>query len=230
MNAMKGYSIFYIILITAFFTLHAQGAVKIRLLAFSRVGNATQVLVAGSDGKPFDKEVLELPTQQLSKSRVVASQDLMFLDAGAKTDAQSPNALMATVKLPAADGEFILVFLPNKAGSATPYQVQALPMPSEHFGSGAQAFVNYCDTDLGFIIDKERLEVHKGKVGVFRPKKMDGNHTIEGFEKGRDGKWITTPFYSSRLIIQEGVRSLILIVRNPQTGLPDFRGITDFVN
>jgi hypothetical protein len=52
---------------------------------------------------------------------------------------------------------------------------------------------------------------------------------MAGYHQGKDGKWSTTPFYSSRLIVQEGVRNLILVVRNPKTGEPDFRGIADFV-
>jgi hypothetical protein len=50
-----------------------------------------------------------------------------------------------------------------------------------------------------------------------------------GYAQEKDGKWGTTPFYSSRLIVQEGVRNFILIVRDPKTGRPDFRGISDFV-
>ena len=79
------------------------------------------------------------------------------------------------------------------------------------------------------MIGGEKVQVPQGKSAIYHPKQASGNRTMAGYHQGKDGKWSTTPFYSSRLIVQEGVRNLILIVRNPKTGEPDFRGIADFL-
>lgn len=222
------------LLLMAVFPLsQALAGAQVRLLAFTRVGAAHEVLLAGADGKLLKNEPLELPTNQLSKACDVTSRSLVFLDPSAKTesaDAQKMQvAVLGKVDLPEGENEFILVFLPNKQGAEYPYQVQALPMPSNNFPSGAQAFVNYGNADVGFVIDKQRLEVPRNKVGIFRAK-TDTKNYIQGYEKGADGKWSEVPFYSSRLIVQNGVRNLIFIVRNPQTGRLDFRGVADFVD
>lgn len=224
-----------LMLIVAVLSAQAMGATKIRLLAFSRVGAAHEVRLTDSDGKPLGNDTLELPTQQLSKPREVASRSLFFLDPEAKVesvgaDSKAPVGALGRVNLPTGNEEFLVIFLPNKPGAEYPYQVQAIAMPDSQFDSGAQAFLNYCNRDLGFIIDNQRVEVPVGKMGIYRPKKKEGNQVIVGYEKGEDDKWNSQPFYSSRLIVQSGVRNLILIVRNPQTGRLEFRGVTDFVN
>lgn len=199
---------------------------SIRLLAFSRVGEPLEVVVAGPDGKPFAKEPLALPTQQLSPARTVPSRTLMFT---APTDAKT---VLGKVTLPATAREFVLIFLPAAKDSALPYQVQALPLPAAGFGSGDQAFVNFSGRQVGCVIDGERLSVPHGKVAVYQASKSGkgaGNRTMVCYAQ-KDGKWEETPFFSSRLIIQQGVRNLILICLSPTTGEIDFRGIADFVS
>lgn len=209
-------------------------AVKIRALVFSRVGDVREVLVAGADGKLVDKKPLGLHTLQLSERKEVPSRALVFLEAPASGVDDDPEALenlkkIAKVVLPEGGAEYVLVFMPNKNGADYPYVVHALPLSERDFGSGDQAFVNFCKTELGFNFDKKLIVVRPGKVGVYSPKKIDGKHTIVGYEKQKDGKWSQNPFYSSRMIVQKGVRNLVFIVPNSRTGRPEFRGITDFV-
>lgn len=210
--------------------------VKIRALAFTRVGDAREMLVVDGEGKLVDKKSMSLPTSQLSDEKSVPSRVLHFLatsDAEAVSD--DPEVLagmqkLGQVVLPEGGKEYILIFLPNKQGAESPYRVQALPISKSSFGSGDQAFINYCKSDLGFNFGKEKIVIHPGKVGVYRPKDFDGQHPVVGYEKAKSGKWEKTPFYSSRMIVQKGVRNLIFIVPNSATGRPEFRGITDFVN
>jgi len=199
---------------------------SIRLLAFSRVGEPLEVAVAGTDGKPFAKEPIALPTQQLSPSRTVPSRTLVFT---APADA---GKVLGKVTLPASEREFILIFLPAPKSSPLPYQVQAVPMPAAGFGSGGQAFVNFSGREVGCVIDGEKLQVPHGKAAVYQAAKSAkgaGNRTIVCYAR-KDGKWEDSPFFSSRLIIQDGVRNLILICLNPTTGEIDFRGVADFIN
>ncbi len=204
-------------------TLHAQSeSASIRLLAFSRVGDVREVKAFGPDGKPLHDKPLALPTEQLSPAQTVASRTLVFQAASAAT-------AVGKVELPATGKDFILVFLPEPAGAAQLYRVDAVPVPEGSFGSGDQAFVNYSGTNVGFVIGGEKLQVPQGKSAVYHPKKVEGNRSMVGYAQDKDGKWSATPFYSSRLIVQEGVRNFILIVRDPKTGAPDFRGIADFV-
>jgi hypothetical protein len=203
-----------------------EAPASIRLLAFSRVGEHLEVAVAGPDGKPFAKEPLTLPTQQLSPARTVPSRALAF------TAPADPKTVLGKVTLPAAEREFVLIFLPAAKDSALPYQVQAIPLPAAGFGSGDQAFVNFSGRQVGCVIDGERLAVPAGKAAVYRAAKSGkgaGNRTIVCYAQ-KDGKWEDTPFFSSRLIIQDGVRNLILICLSPTTGEIDFRGVADFVN
>ena len=212
-------------------SLHAQGeSASIRLLAFSRVGDAREVMVAGADGKLLHDKPLALPTEQLSPELKVSSRSLVF-QAGAAAPAEGGTAVpaLAKVVLPASGKDFILVFLPDAKATTPSYKVDAVPVPEGGFGSGDQAFVNYSGSNVAFVIAGEKVQVPQGKSAIYHPKEAGGNRVIAGYHQGKDGKWSTTPFYSSRLIIQEGVRNLILIVRNPKTGEPDFRGITDFV-
>lgn len=227
-------------------TLHAQSeSASIRLLAFSRVGDAREVKVVGPDGKPLYDKPLALPTEQLSAPQTVASRSLVFLPAsasatgeakpseGSNTPAPAGSAPavppLGKVELPATGKDFILVFLPEAAGAAQPYRVDAVPVPEGSFGSGDQAFVNYSGSNVGFVIGGEKLQVPQGKSAIYHPQKTEGKRSIVGYAQEKDGKWNATPFYSSRLIVQEGVRNFILIVRDPKTGTPDFRGIADFV-
>ena len=56
-----------------------------------------------------------------------------------------------------------------------------------------------------------------------------GNRSMVCYTQ-KDGAWDSLPFFSGRIIVQDGVRNLILICRNPSNGEVDFRGITDFVS
>jgi hypothetical protein len=213
-------------------SLHAQSeSASIRLLAFSRAGDAREVMVAGPDGKLLHDKPLALPTEQLSPPLTVSSRSLVFQAgaAAATPDATASTPALAKVELPASGKDFILIFLPDAKSSTPSYKVDPVPVPSGGFGSGDQAFVNYSGANVAFVIGGEKVQVPQGKSAIYHPKETGGNRPMAGYHQGKDGKWSTTPFYSSRLIVQEGVRNLILIVRNPKTGEPDFRGITDFV-
>jgi len=219
--------------------LHAQSeGATIRLLAFSRVGEAREVMVAGADGKPLHDKPVALPTEQLSPRVNVSARSLVFqvaAGAGATTGIVDGSAAaaavpaLARVELPATGKDFILVFLPDAKAATPSYKVDAVPVPEGGFGSGDQAFVNYSGWNVGFVIGGVKVQVPQGKSAIYHPKVAGGNRTIAGYRQEKDGKWSATPFYSSRLIVQEGVRNLILIVRHPKTGEPDFRGIADFV-
>lgn len=231
-------------------TAHAQSpSVSIRLLAFSRVGDAREVIVAGPDGKPLDKTPLALPTQQLSPPLAVGSRSLVFraslpavtasgtAESSSGTTAvsatgqpEAPASPLGKVELPATGNEFILIFLPDAKDAKMPYRVDAVPVPAGGFGSGDHVFANYSGANIGFKIGEERVAVAAGKSAVFHPKEAGGNLSMIGYWQKTDGAWDPSPFYSSRLIIQKGVRNLILIVRDPKTGIPDFRGISDFVD
>lgn len=202
---------------------HAQDGASIRLLAFSRAGDVREVTVAGTDGKPLHDQPLSLPTEQLSPAVAVGTRSLVFQAPGA-----APSTL-AKVDLPATGKDFILIFFPDAKASAPSYKVDPVPVPEGRFGSGDHVFVNYSGSDVGFVIGGEKLQVPQGKSAIYRPKQTGGNRVMAGYRQGKDGKWDATPFHSSRLIVQEGVRNLILIIRDPKTGLPDFRGIADFV-
>lgn len=205
-------------------SLQAQSeSASIRLLAFSRVGEAREVMVIGPDGKPLSDKPLALPTEQLSPAVTVSSRTLIFQSAGA-----TPSPV-GKAELPATGKDFILIFLPDSKEGKQLYKVDAVPVPENGFGSGDQAFVNYSGSNVAFVIGGEKLQVPVSKSAIYHPKKAGGNRTIAGYYQEKDGKWNTTPFYSSRLIVQEGVRNLILITRDPKTGLPDFRGVADFV-
>jgi hypothetical protein len=62
-------------------------------------------------------------------------------------------------------------------------------------------------------------------LSIYRPKKADGVRTMVGYAQEKDGKWNATPFYSSRLIVSEGVRNLILIFREPKPARPISAGL-----
>lgn len=205
-------------------TLLAQSEnASIRLLAFNRVGDTREVMVAGPDGKLLHDKPLTLPTEQLSSPLSVAARSLVFQSPGA-----TPSPV-GKVELPASGKDFILIFLPGAKDSVPPYKVDAVPVPEGEFGSGDQLFVNYSGSNIGFVIGGEKLAVPMGKSAIYHPKKSEGNRPIAGYHQLKDGKWSATPFYSTRLIVQDGVRNLVLIVRNPKTGDPDFRGVADFV-
>lgn len=196
----------------------------IRLLAFSRVGEETEVVVSGPDGKRIGDAALALPTRQLSPALTVVARKLTF---------RSPadhDRILGQATLPAGGKDFILVFFPSVGDAAIPYRIDALALPASGFGSGDYAFANYCGNPIGCVIDGKRLVVAPGRLAVHRRAKEGqavGNQTIVCYEQ-KDGQWETTPFLSSRIIVQEGVRNLILICRDPDTGKIDFRGITDF--
>lgn len=203
-----------------------EAPATIRLLAFDRVGAETEVIVTGADGKPFTKEPLSLPTQQLSPVRNVPSRTLFF------TSPADGKTVLGKAVLPGTGRDFILVFLPDPKSAPMAYHVEAMPMPSEGFGSGDQAFVNFSGRNVGCVIGGEKLLVPHGKAAVYQAAKSGkgaGNRSIVCFAQ-KDDKWETTPFFSSRIIIQDGVRNLILICLSPTTGNIDFRGVADFVD
>ena len=196
---------------------------SIRLLAFSRVGDSREVMVSGPDGKLLHDKPVALPTEQLSSPLSVAVRSLVFL-----TPDATPSPI-GKVELPTSGKDFILIFLPGGKDSTPPYKVDAVFVPDGGFGSGDQLFVNYSGSNVGFVIGGEKLPIPMGKSATYHPKKAEGNRPIAGYHQLKDGKWSATPFYSTRLIVQEGVRNLALIVRDPKTGEPDFRGVADFV-
>lgn len=203
----------------------AAPAAKVRLLAFSRVGDEMEVNIVDPEGKPMSKAAVALPTQQLSAAEEVSGTSLAFTSPG---DAKK---ILGKVTLPAANGEFVLVFLPAAKDSALPYHIDAVSLPESGFGSGDYAFVNYCGSPVGCVVAGKRLVVPQGKSAVYQAAKSGkgpGNRPLVCYRQ-RDGAWESTPFFSSRIIIQDGVRNLILICLDPRTGEIDFRGIPDFV-
>lgn len=203
-----------------------ESAGKVRLIAFSRVGGDLSVNIADAEGNLLTKESVPLPTRQLSPNTSLSSRKLVFLSP------KNPETVLAKTTLPSSDREFILMFLPSPKGSTLPYIVHAVPLSLKGFGSGDFAFFNYSRGPIGFKIDKGAFAVDSGKVFVYQtnPKK-EGNKSraFVCHRKRKDGSWETTPFYSSRLIIQAGVRNLILIFQNPRNGKIAFRGIPDFI-
>lgn len=198
---------------------------KVRLLAFNRAGDETEVNIMDPDGAQLSKEPVALPTQQLSPEESIPGRSLVFT---AKSD---PRKILGKATLPAGGNEFVLVFFPAPEGSAVAYQVDAVPLPASGFKSGDYAFLNYCGSAVGCDIGGERLKVAHGKSAIYQSAasgKGEGNRSLVCYRQ-QDGAWESTPFLSSRIIIQKGVRNLILICRNPKSGAIDFRGIPDFV-
>ena len=203
----------------------ADAPATIRLLAFSRVGEEMAVAVTDAAGNPLAKEPVALPTQQFSPPQVMTARSLVF------RSPKDPKTILGKVRLPATGSEFILVFLPAPATAAEVYHVDPVPMPAAGFGSGDYAFLNYSGSAVGCVIDGEKLLVPHGKATVYQAAKSGkgaGNRTIVCYQE-KAGKWAATPFFSSRLIIQDGVRNLVLICLDPRTSEIDFRGIPDFV-
>ncbi len=198
-------------------------SVSLRLLAITRVGDSREVMISSPDGKPLLTRSASLPTGQLSPQVEVAGRALAF-----RTATSDPQPL-GKVDLPAAGKDFLLIFLPSVADAALPCRVIAVPFPREKFRSGDQAFFNCCGSAVGFTIGGEKLLVPDGGLAVYHPKDTAGSRVMVGYRQQADGEWETRPFFSSRLIVQDGVRNFILIFRDPRTGIPDFRGIADFV-
>jgi hypothetical protein len=198
---------------------------KIRLLAFARAGDDMETRIVDPDGNPMAKDPVALPTQQLSAVESVPGRKLVFTS---KTDVKR---ILGKVNLPAEGGEFVLVFLPAPSGSPALYHVDAVSLPESGFGSGDYAFVNYSGSPVGCDIAGKRMVVPQGKAAVYpaaQSQKDGGNRSIVCYSQ-KDGAWESTPFFSSRIIVQEGVRNLVLIGRDPRTGQIDFRGIPDFL-
>jgi hypothetical protein len=199
---------------------------NVRLLAFERVGEETEVVVTDAEGKALADKPVALPTQQLSAAREFSRRGLVFRAVDDKTK------VLGRVELPADAKEVFLVFLPVPAGAAESYRVHALSMPADRFGSGDYAFLNYSGKDVRCVIGKERLQVAHGKAAIYqaaKDQKGGGTRSIVCYAKTAEGAWEARPFFSSRIIVQEGVRNLIFICRHPVTGNIDFRGIADFV-
>jgi hypothetical protein len=200
-------------------------AAKVRLLAFSRVGDDMDVNIMDAAGRQMSKAPVALPTQQLSPPEPVTGKSLVF------TAGKDVKRILGKVTLPAAGSEFVLIFLPSAKGSPQPYQIDAVSLPESGFRSGDYAFVNYCGSPVGCDIAGERIVVPHGKSAVYQASKSgkgQGNRPLVCYQQ-KDGAWESTPFFSSRIIVQDGVRNLILICLDPRTGKIDFRGIPDFV-
>ena len=226
MNPFKPLSCLLILLLAPG-SLVAQDAApaSIRLLAFGRVGSEMEVAILGPDAKAIGKEPLKLPTQQLSPTRLVPVRVLVFT---APTD---PKKILGKASLPDSGKEFILIFLPAAKDAAIPYQVDVVALPETGFGSGDYVFVNYSGGPIGCLLGDEKLGVAHGKSAIYHPLKSGkgaGNRTIVCHQQ-KNGVWDPVPFFSSRLIIQEGVRNLVLICLTPLTGQIDFRAIPDFI-
>lgn len=204
--------------------LHAgSNKISLRLLAFARVGEAREVMISGPDGKRLHRQPVGLPTEQLLPPVEVVGRSLFF-----HASAATPLPL-GMIELPAGGNDFLIIFLPSAMDAALPYRPIAVPLPRESFGSGDQAFVNCCGSTVGFTIGGEKLLVPEGNSAIYHPKQVAGSRSMVGYRQQADGKWEASPFYSSRMIVQDGVRNLILIFRDPRTGFPDFRGVVDFV-
>ncbi|MCP5536164.1 MAG: hypothetical protein H7A51_07995 [Akkermansiaceae bacterium] len=219
-------SLLVVTLITSAAAQDQAPVAKVRLLAFARIGEDLAVRILDPEGEPVIEDSVPLPTQQLSAAAGLKSRSLVFVSP------KNDETILAKAKLPATGREFILVFLPSAKDGKYPYFVHALPMPKESFGSGDYAFLNYSHSAIGCKINDAKLIIPKGKCSVYKSgaKASDNKkRSIVCYEQQANGKWATQPFFSSRLIIQSGVRNLILISHNPRTKRIDFRGIADFV-
>jgi hypothetical protein len=224
-HSLASWSAFLSLFLAGWAAAAEASSATIRLLAFSRVGEETEVAVSGPDGKRIGESMLALPTRQLSPSLTVPTRKLEFRSPA------DPAGILGRVTLPVAGDDFILVFFPAAEDAAIPYRVDALALPASGFGSGDYAFANYCGNPVGCVIGGKRLVVPPGQLAVHRrakDAKAAGNQTIVCYEQ-KDGQWEATPFFSSRIIVQDGVRNLVLICRHPDTGVIDFRGIADFI-
>lgn len=201
------------------------GMASIRLIAFSRVGDDMEVNITGADGSLLSKTPVSLPTQQLSPVESVSTRSLIF------TSKADPKKILGKVELPTTGGEYVLIFLPAGKGAAAPYHIDPVPLPSSSFKSGDYAFLNYCGDPVGCDIAGKRMIVPNGKSAVYQSLdagKSAGNRSLLCYRQ-KDGQWESTPIYSIRIIVQEGVRNLVFIFRNPSNDQIDFRGVSDFV-
>jgi hypothetical protein len=161
----------------------------------------------------------------------VSSRELSFRPSPSSGAGKNdPAAPIASVKLPEAGRDFLLIFLPGTPGSGKTYLVQAIPFSPERVGSGAFAFINYSGSPIAGIIGTRKFTVENGKMGVCRPSKDEGAERIlcYEFDKAND-KWLPQPFFSSRIVVQKGVRNFVIVTRDPHTRQIAFRGIPDFL-
>lgn len=211
-------------LLLSLFAAPAASAAKVRLLAFQRVGSEMEVNITDADGKLLSKAPVTLPTQQLSPTTEIPGPALVF------TAPKDPAKILGKVTLPAGGDEFVLIFLPAGAAGAEPYKIDAVSLPASEFRPGDYAFINYSGSAVGCDIEGEKLAVAHGKCAVYRADKSGkkiGNRSMVCYRQ-KDGAWESTPFLSSRIIVQDGVRNLVFICLDPRSGAVDFRGIADY--
>jgi len=218
----------------------AEFSGTIRILAFQFNGPVREYRVADAKGTPLDDNPLPLSATQLSPALGVHSRELVFLPPQEKTpaggNAQKPPT---TATIPAdavhvtlpdgVESDYYLIFLPGASGGAAPYRVQALAISPKDFKSGSHAILNYTDAEIGCILGKSKVLVGSCKCSVIPAGKDEGLETFGCYEKKQGEEWSARPFYSGRLVIQKGVRQLLIISRNSETGDAQFRGVTDYL-
>jgi len=202
-------------------------AASIQVIAFGYNGPERTVKVTDPQGASVTEKPIGLPTNQCSPVIPVPGRDLVFTPLASEGTAQVAGK-SATVHLPDTGSEFVLVFLPVPTERGGGYAIQAVELPSNLFKSGSFAFLNYTTGDIYCGVDKQKAIVGPAKAGILSPQDAEGIVITACFE--RDGtEWSNRPFFSGRLPVQKGVRNLVLVSRNIQSGQIEFRGIPDFV-
>lgn len=199
----------------------------IQMLAFSYSGPERSVQVADPKGVAQTKAPVALAVNQCSQPVRVTSRNLVLtpvMDGEGGKPGKS-----AKVVLPEGGREFVLVFLPMPEDQGGGYRVQAVDLPAERFKSGSYAFLNYSDTEIYCGLDNQKTIVPPAKAGILSPQQPEGIVRAACYEKSGDG-WGDHPFYSGRVPVQEGVRNLVLVSRNPVSKRIDFRGVADYLN
>ncbi|BCU78056.1 hypothetical protein [Luteolibacter sp. LG18] len=199
---------------------------SIQMLAFSYSGPERSVLVADPKGVAQTKEPVALPTNQCSPLLRVTSRNLVITPVMEGQGGKQGKP--AKVTLPEGGREFVLVFLPIPDDQGGGYRIQAVDLPAERFKSGSYAFLNYSDTEIYCGLDNQKTIVAPAKAGILSPQRAEGIVRAACYEKSGEG-WGQQPFFSGRVPVQDGVRNLVLVSRNPQNNRIDFRGVADYV-
>jgi len=226
--------IFSLVLATACALLPAQRlaaagqepVASIQIIAFGYNSSERLVKMSDSQGTPIGSKPVGLPMNQCSALMPVPTRDLVFtpVSEGEKPTTGKP----ATAHLPSTGRDFVLVFLPLPTDKGGGYMIHAVELPSDRFTSGSYAFLNYTDAEIYCGMDKQKEIVGPAKAGILSPAIAEGIVRTACFEKAGD-QWAERPFFSGRLPVQRGVRNLVLVSRNVQSGQIEFRGVPDFV-
>jgi len=222
---------------------------SIQMIAFAYSGPERGVTITDGKGVPLVPKPVKLPTNQCSQVMQVASRDLQFTlvengeiggqpapggdkgapAAGSAAKPDQPKGRAIPVSLPGAGKDFVLVFLPLPPDKGGGYRIHAVELPADRFKSGSYAFLNYTNAEIYCGLDKQKVVVAPAKAAILAPEMKEGVVKAACFEKSGEA-WAERPFFSGRVPVQQGVRNLVLVSRDPGTGQIDFRGVPDFLD